>query len=127
MIQRFKKRLSLTITLVLLVFGVLVTTFVSIIIIAILLHFLGFVTVSESQNQPVNEESPLAGLLNLFIICIIIGTSLTAFLSKKALNPIRKVIASIHQVAAGDFSVKVDIKGIGELEELSESFNKMTQ
>jgi len=30
-------------------------------------------------------------------------------------------------VAGGDFSVKVDIKGIGELEELSHSFNKMTQ
>lgn len=127
MIQRFKKRLSLTITLVLLVFGVLVTTFISILLIAILLHYLGFITFSESQNQPGNEESPLLGLFNLFIICIAIGTSLTAFLSKKALNPIRKVIASIHQVAAGDFSVKVDIKGIGELEELSESFNKMTQ
>ncbi|WIV17265.1 HAMP domain-containing sensor histidine kinase [Paenibacillus polygoni] len=127
MIQRFKKRLSLTITLVLLVFGVLVTTFISILLIAILLHYLGVITFSESQNQPGNEESPLLGLFNLFIICIAIGTSLTAFLSKKALNPIRKVIASIHQVAAGDFSVKVDIKGIGELEELSESFNKMTQ
>lgn len=127
MIQRFKKRLSLTITLVLLVFAVLVTTFISILLIAILLHYFGFITFTESQNQPVNEESPLPGLFNLFFICIAIGTSLTAFLSKKALNPIRKVIASIHQVAAGDFSVKVDIKGIGELEELSESFNKMTQ
>lgn len=127
MIQFFKKRLSLAITLVLFVFGVLVATFLTLIIVGLLLHFLGVGTFSEPQNQAVNEESPLVGLFNLFIICVLIGTSLTAFLSKKALNPIRKVIDSTHKVAAGDFSVKVDLKGIGELEELSESFNKMTQ
>ena len=119
MIQFFKKRLSLAITLVLFVFGVLVATFLTIIIIGFL-----FGDFSEDQNQAANDENPLVGL---FFICVVTGTSLTAFLSKKALNPIRKVIDSTHRVAAGDFSVKVDIKGIGELEELSESFNKMTQ
>ncbi|MDN4618336.1 HAMP domain-containing sensor histidine kinase [Paenibacillus sp. PsM32] len=127
MIHLFKKRLSLAITLVLLVFGVLVATFVTIIIIFLLLSSLGLTTFSEPQNQTANPESPIRSLFNIFIICILIGTTITAFLSKKALNPIRRVIASIHQVAAGNFNVKVDIKGIGELEELSESFNKMTQ
>lgn len=131
MIQFFKKRLSLTITLVLFVFGVLIATFLTLIIVVIifglLVELFGGNAFPESQNQAVNEESPLVGIFNLFFLCLVIGTSLTAFLSKKALNPIRKVIDSTHRVAAGDFSVKVDLKGIGELEELSESFNKMTQ
>lgn len=37
------------------------------------------------------------------------------------------MIDATHKVAGGDFSVQVNIKGIGELEELSHSFNKMTQ
>lgn len=119
----FKKRLSLAITLVLFVFVVLVATFGTIIMIGLLLNYFG-IGDYKPQNQAENNDNPLVGLS---FICILIGTSLTAFLSKKALNPIRKVIDSTHKVAAGDFSVKVDIKGIGELEELSESFNKMTQ
>ncbi|MGG2106657.1 HAMP domain-containing sensor histidine kinase [Lysinibacillus pakistanensis] len=113
----FKRRLNLTITLVLFVFGVMVATFVTLIIMGTLLDYFGVITLPESQNP----------LFVLFFFCVVTGTSITAFLSKKALNPIRKVIESTHRVAAGDFSVKVDIKGIGELEELSESFNKMTQ
>lgn len=35
------------------------------------------------------------------------------------------MIDSIHKVADSDFSVKVNLKGIGELEKLSKSFNKI--
>ncbi|AWE07865.1 sensor histidine kinase [Lysinibacillus sp. 2017] len=58
--------------------------------------------------------------------CIVLGTTLTIFFSKKALNPLRQVIDATHQVAGGDFTTKINVKGIVELEELSTSFNKMT-
>ncbi|MFS0873140.1 ATP-binding protein [Paenibacillus xylanilyticus] len=121
----FRKRISLTITLVMFVFGVLVATFLLLIGSSILLQYLGVISLAPSPNQGFGER--LLSILFLFGLCVLIGTSLTAFLSKKALNPIRKVIDSIHRVAAGDFNVKVNLKGIGELEELSESFNKMTK
>ncbi|MEK3920782.1 HAMP domain-containing sensor histidine kinase [Paenibacillus sp. FSL K6-2393] len=107
------------------VFGVLVATFLLLIGGGILLQYLGVISLAPSPNQGLGER--MLSILFLFGLCVLIGTSLTAFLSKKALNPIRKVIDSIHRVAAGDFSVKVNLKGIGELEELSESFNKMTK
>ncbi|QLG40486.1 HAMP domain-containing histidine kinase [Paenibacillus sp. E222] len=121
----FRKRISLTITLVMFVFGVLVATFLLLIGGGFLLQYLGVISLAPSPNQGLGER--LLSILFLFGLCVLIGTSLTAFLSKKALNPIRKVIDSIHRVADGDFSVKVNLKGIGELEELSESFNKMTK
>lgn len=123
----FKKRLSLAITLVMFVFGVMVATFFLIVgSIAILQHW----DIISLTNHSLNSDEgrhPLHSLLILFGLCVLLGTALTAFLSKKTLNPIRKVIAATHKVAGGDFSVKVDLKGIEELEELSQSFNKMTQ
>ncbi|AZS18297.1 sensor histidine kinase [Paenibacillus lutimineralis] len=95
----------------------------------VLLQHIGVISLSdhfapETRGSNGNHIIPL---FILFGLCILLGTALTAFLSKKALNPIRKVIDATHKVAGGDFSVKVDLKGIGELEELSQSFNKMTQ
>lgn len=123
--QFFKKRLSLAITLVMFVFGVMMATFLLIGGSVLILQHIGVISLTDHQGR--SNGRPLFALFDLFGMCILLGTALTAFLSKKALNPIRKVIDATHKVAGGDFSVKVDIKGIGELEELSQSFNKMTQ
>ena len=125
----FKKRFSLTITLVIFVFFVMVATFLLILGSMLLLQQLGVTSLPASppQDSKGNNEHPLASFLLFLGICVLLGTALTAFFSKKALNPIRKVIDAIHKVADGDFDVQVNLKGIGELEELSHSFNKMTQ
>lgn len=125
----FKKRISLAITLVLFVFVVMVATFFVVGAIAVLLEHLGILSLSAKAMQRLegNNGNLFRPLFILFGLCVLLGTALTAFLSKKALNPIRKVIAATHQVAQGNFHAKVAVKGIGELEELSSSFNKMTQ
>lgn len=125
----FKKRLSLAITLVMFVFSVMAVTFFLIGSSVILLQHFDVISFSDhfSEDSAGGRKNPLFGLFLLFGFCILIGTSLTAFLSKKALNPIRKVIEATHDVASGNFNVKVALKGIGEFEELSQSFNKMTQ
>ncbi|WEG12223.1 HAMP domain-containing sensor histidine kinase [Pullulanibacillus sp. KACC 23026] len=124
-----KKRLSLAITLVMFVFGVMVATFCLIGGSFILLQHLGIISLSAHTTRHSGETNgnPLLSLFLFIVLCILLGTALTAFLSRKALNPIRKVIDATHKVANGDFNVQVNIKGIGELEELSQSFNKMTQ
>lgn len=128
MINYFKKRLSLTITLVLFVFGVLLTTFTLIGTSLFILQRLGIVSIFDfhPSNPGLENRNRYFSLIVLFGLCILLGTALTALFSKKTLNPIRKVIAAIYEVAQGNFDVRVDLKGIGELEELSESFNKMT-
>lgn len=122
------KRLTLAITLVLFFFGVMMATFLVVGFAAVLLQHFGWISFFDSFVQGAGERGIFPfPLFASFGLCILLGTALTAFLSKKALNPINKVIKATHQVARGDFSARVNIKGIGELEELSQSFNKMVQ
>jgi len=124
----FKKRLNLAISLVMLVFCVMIVTFFIVGGIAFLLQHVGLISFSGRSAYEAGRNSiPFFPLLLLVLLCILLGTVLTGFFGKIVLNPIKKVISATHKVADGDFSVKVDLKGIGELEELSQSFNKMTQ
>lgn len=119
MLKWIKKRLNLAITLVLFVFSVMMASFVVVGGMTFALHRLGVLNGAG--------RGPLYLILALLLICILLGTALTAFFSEKALKPIRKIINATHSVAQGDFKVEVDIRGIEELEELSQSFNKMAQ
>ncbi|MGR7911421.1 HAMP domain-containing sensor histidine kinase [Lysinibacillus capsici] len=94
-----------------------------------LLHFLDIFPQNSMPPQFKNDNTgfPFFPLFAFSFFCILLGTALTIFFSKKALNPLRQVIDAIHQVANGEFTTKVDVKGVVELEELSTSFNKMTK
>lgn len=120
----FKKRISLAITLVLFVFIIMIVTLLLIGSGVALLQYTGVISLPSPDGD---RGNPLRLLFIIFGLCILFGTTFTAFFSRKALNPIHKVIDATHKVANGDFNVKVNLKGIGELEELSQSFNKMTQ
>lgn len=121
--RNFKKKWSLTISLVLFVFAVMVATFVLVALIIALFYYTGFITFGDDDGTGVSAPW---FLFLVFGLCVVLGMALTFLFSRKMLNPIRKVIVAIHKVAQGDFNVQVDLKGIGELEELSQSFNKMT-
>lgn len=131
MIRFLKKKISLTICLILFVLGVLLATFILTGALTLALHYLGisssYFHIGMKPPPNVSRGEPLAALLKLLVCCFLLGTALTVLFSKKALNPIRKMIEATHQVSEGNFDVEVNIKGIGELEELSESFNKMTR
>jgi signal transduction histidine kinase len=118
--RNFKKKWSLTISLVWFVFAVMMATFLLVALIIAILYNTGVITFEDGNGTSLWFFFLVIGL------CIVLGMALTFFFSKKMLDPIRKVIVAIHKVAQGDFNVQVDLKGIGELEELSQSFNKMT-
>ena len=121
-----RKRVTLAITLVLLVFVILLITVMltGFITMAMLrAGLLGFNGLPESGKRGV----PVFSIGTLLGLCVIIGTAITAFFSKYALNPVRRVIDATNRVAEGDYSVNVDLKGVAELKELGESFNKMTK
>ena len=121
-----KRKWGLTISLVLFVFAVMASAFALTGIVMIVLNHLGVVTFG-GIDRGAPEGGFYGGLIIMMILSALIGTALTWFFSKTALKPIRKVIDATHKVARGDFNVQVELKGIDELEELSQSFNKMTR
>ncbi len=122
-LKDLKKRWSLTISLVLFVFAVMMAAFLLVGLVTAILYYVGVISFENLDGTSIFERW---FFFLMILLCIVLGMALTFFFSKKALNPIRKVIVAIHKVAQGDFNVQVELKGIGELEELSQSFNKMT-
>lgn len=124
--MEIKKRLGLTISLVLFIFGVMLTAMLLTALVFLLLHYTGTVPIWRSARPGHNGGVLRIGIIaGMAAFSILLGTAIAGFLSRNALNPIRKVIAATHKVAEGDFSMRLELKGIHELEELSHSFNRM--
>ena len=123
-----KKRLGLTVSLVIYVFLVMLAALLTAGLLVMILHLTGLLEPWEGvRPEYVNSGAPFRVIIFMSAFSIMMGTAIAWFFSKKALNPIRKIIDATHKVADGDFSVQVEIGGIHELEELSRGFNKMVQ
>ncbi|WP_286152401.1 HAMP domain-containing sensor histidine kinase [Sporofaciens musculi] len=61
------------------------------------------------------------------IISIIIGTTISFFMSHFPLRPLNTLIRAIHEVSAGNYDVKIHLEHPKEFLELSECFNQMTE
>jgi signal transduction histidine kinase len=140
-----KKRFGLTFSLVLFVFGVIISAMLLAGIVILVLYKVGVfdsvmgrileleryekeLGLSSELGSGLQKLLPLlGGLLQMFLFSSLLAFALTWFFGRKALKPMRNVISAIHQVADGDFNVQVQLTGVRELEALSHSFNRMTQ
>ena len=77
------------------------------------------------KPEPGGSMMPL--LFQSGIISIIIGTTLSFFMSHFPLRPLHTLIQAIHEVSAGNYEVKIHLEHPKEFQELSECFNQMTE
>lgn len=66
----------------------------------------------------------------LFAFCItsiVVGTVIAGVFSKKPLRPLREMMSAADKIAAGDYSVRLDLKGPEEFRQLSNKFNHMAE
>lgn len=118
------RRFSLTMSLVLFVFFVLIITGT---IVGSL--FILFVKMNWIQQLPRygSQKNILVPFFFLFFLSVVMGTTLTALFSRKIMRPYKKALDGLDQVASGDFDVKLHFEHAGyELTRLSQSFNQMT-
>lgn len=78
----------------------------------------------EARNQLLKN----LGSITALILTSIIFTSLVLayLMAKRIVHPIRRLTYMSKKVAAGDFSVKMPVKGQDEISSLSQTFNTMT-
>ena len=116
--KNWKSKLSLRMFLVCFVFLILIATlFIATII------FATFITLKITQ--PIIEHSSYRPFLLILILSIILGTLLSATVSNHILKPLRKIIVGTQEVSAGNFDIQIETNSIPEIENLTQSFNKM--
>ena len=120
-----RRRWGLAVALVLFVFAVLIAALLLSGLVVVGLHLLGLPPFGNPERTDDDFRRPLMVLLMMTLLSVVLGTTLAALLSRFALKPLRQVIGATKRVAEGDFSARVDLTGIAELEQLSTSFNTM--
>ncbi len=59
------------------------------------------------------------------LVSLAFGTLIAIFFSKYPLSPLREVMRASDKIASGDYSTRIDLRGIDEFDNLTESFNHM--
>jgi len=67
------------------------------------------------------------GVWIFMVIAVLVGVGLAAIVSRIPMLPIRRIIRATNQLANGDFSARINIRGARELNNLSDSFNRMAE
>ncbi len=111
---------ALAVMLSLLVFIILFLT-MSIVGITIFLMF------KHNFLHEITEPTIIGPIIVLIIGSTMVGTTLTAIVSRIPLKPIRRVVTACNKVADGDFSVRLPVSSINEFNGFAKSFNRMTE
>ena len=67
-------------------------------------------------------------IIAVFILSgVLIGTIITAGISRLVLKPSWQLLSGVRRLAQGDFSVRIDLGGAYEMKELASNFNQLAQ
>ena len=118
-----KSPINLLVVLSISVFFILILTMIVAAAIVFLLMGVGML-------KNLSELSLLKSFILLAVISTIMGTLLTTLIGNALLNPFRVLNVAMKKLAAGDFSVRIDLSNrfaSYEFDELTTSFNLMAQ
>lgn len=90
-------------------------------------ELLGVLLVGSSQREVVILERRIRVLaIGVVIIGVLIGLLLSWWGAARVTQPMRKLAEAARQVSQGNWNVRVDVRGGGEVGQLARAFNKMT-
>ncbi|MEA4964609.1 MAG: HAMP domain-containing sensor histidine kinase [Oscillospiraceae bacterium] len=115
--KRFR-RFRLALLFALIVFAIMLVTILIVFGGAYLLGRVGLINSDEHTGIP---------LLIFALVSLAVGTVMAFLTSKRPLAPIRRMMEATDQIAGGDYSARIDLKGPEELKQLAEKFNDMAE
>ncbi len=81
--------------------------------------------VSRIQNLMDSQATVRLQLISVFLVIAVAALILALFFSRVLTNPITALSKTMTRMGKGDLSVRVPVKGSGELRELAENYNTM--
>jgi len=122
-------RFKFTIQVMLYLLTVMLTLMAIAGIMLVLFHWLNlFDTKSPILEFAVNTENGVVfSLQMLFVLSTTLGVAMTIFFVVVLVRPIRRIGRAMKAVAGGDYSVRLELKGIDDVKEISQDFNTMAQ
>ena len=88
---------------------------------------LGVLLVGSSLREIVALERRILWLaMGVVAIGLLVGLLLSWWAAARVTLPVRKLAEGAHRVAQGNWSVRVDFRGGGEIGQLARAFNRMT-
>ncbi|MFZ1973245.1 MAG: ATP-binding protein [Candidatus Acidiferrales bacterium] len=91
-------------------------------------ELLGVLFVGTSQRTAVTLERRIRWLaLAVIAVGLLIGLMLSWWGAARVTRPVQKLAEGAHEVAAGNWSARVDVRGHDEISQLAKSFNQMTE
>lgn len=113
-------RLTLRTIPILFVFSIMFMSYLTLGLVVSLLQLTG---IFKTLIHPI----PGLAFIGTLLTSTLIGTVIAAIFSRKLIEPLSKIAEGTKKVAHGDFSVRLDISSIKEVEELAASFNTMVE
>lgn len=115
-----RRRLTLLVFLVLLVFGILLISLVISGGFLYLMNYLGLM-------QPLSGSRLPAVLAFMLIVSLLIAILLTVLAGNLSMKPVKKFLSATEEIASGNFSARIETRGPEEYNVLASSFNHMAR
>lgn len=116
--RRLGGKLRLSLLFALVVFAIMLVTMGALFLVTLLLHHLGMFGMDGVQPRP---------LFIFVLVSLIVGTVLAVIFSTYPLRPLREIMDATDKIAAGDYSVRLEPKGMDEFRRLAVKFNHMAE
>ena len=91
-------------------------------------HFKLFDAQSPILEFSITRENAVTSMFNMFLVLSsTLGIAVTSFMVFILLRPMRKISKAMKAVTQGDYSVRLELRGIDDVKEISRDFNTMVQ
>jgi signal transduction histidine kinase/CheY-like chemotaxis protein/HPt (histidine-containing phosphotransfer) domain-containing protein len=82
-------------------------------------------TLGDVEEVRSDNRNLFAAQIGILVLIVLAGGAAMVALSRTALRPLERLIASTRQIAAGDYAERANVHAVSELEHVAGAFNEM--